>query len=138
MPQPQRQPPHPADRRRRRNQASRASKSRNLPSIRCFCSVPALVPILFGAILTIAAAYGLGLLLLRRLEAPPEIVFATGAAGLSVVTFFIVLAGCAKWPVFLAFGTALCAAGGFAGRPYTWAMRGPASEQTFKARFPRF
>lgn len=66
--------------------------------------MPALASILFGAALTIASAYALGSLALRKLAPPPEITLAVGATLLSVAVFFIVLAGVAAWPVFLTLG----------------------------------
>jgi len=63
--------------------------------------VAALAGILFGAVLTITSAYGLGVLVLRKLKAPPEIELAAGAALLSVLVFLVVLAGVAGRPVFL-------------------------------------
>ena len=71
------------------------------------------LPIVFGGVFTLASAYGLGLLLLRKLKAPPEVALAAGAAVESVAAFFIVLAGWAGWPAFLALGLAGIAAGAF-------------------------
>jgi len=79
--------------------------------------VPALVPIFFGAVLTIASAYAIGTVLLRKVEAPPEISLAAGAAVLSVLIFLVVLAGVAAWPAFLVLGVAACGVG------LTWARR---------------
>ena len=63
-----------------------------------------LLAILFGAVFTVGAAYSLGALLLRKLAAPPEIALGVGAAGQSLIVFFLLLAGVARWPVFLAAG----------------------------------
>jgi len=73
--------------------------------------VAALASIFFGAALTIASAYSLGMLVLRRLAPPPEISLAAGAALLSVAVFFIVLAGIAGWPAFLVLGAVSLLAG---------------------------
>ena len=63
-----------------------------------------LASILFGAVLSIASAYALGALALRKPALPPEISLAAGAALLSVAVFFIVLGGIAGWRTFLALG----------------------------------
>ena len=63
-----------------------------------------LASILFGAALVVATAYGLGLAVLRKTPAPPEIVLALGGAAESVVIFFLLLAGAGRWYVFLALG----------------------------------
>ena len=70
----------------------------------------ALVPIFFGAFLTIASAYAIGASLFRRLAPPPEVSLAAGAALLSVLVFLAVLAGVAGWPAFLLLGAAACGA----------------------------
>ena len=64
-----------------------------------------LLSVLFGGLFTLAAAYGLGALLLRRLAVPPEILLATGAAAESLLVFVLLLCHAAVWPVFLAVGT---------------------------------
>lgn len=63
-----------------------------------------LASILFGAALPLATAYALGLALLRKTPAPPEITLALGAAAESFVIFFLLLAGAGRWYVFLAIG----------------------------------
>ena len=63
-----------------------------------------LLSILFGGGLTLAAAYGLGGILCRRLATPPEIRLAIGAAAESAVVFVLLLCHAAIWPVFLAAG----------------------------------
>jgi hypothetical protein len=76
--------------------------------------------ILFGAVFTLASVYGLGLVVLRKVEAPPEIALAVGAAAGSVAVFLLVLAGWAGWPAFLALGIlwgGLAARGGLPTRP---------------------
>ena len=55
-----------------------------------------LASILFGAALVLATAYGLGLAVLRKTPAPPEIVLALGGAAESVVIFFLLLAGAGR------------------------------------------
>jgi hypothetical protein len=60
--------------------------------------------ILFGAALVLATAYGLGLALLRKTPAPPEITLALGAAAESLLIFLLLLAGAGRWPVFLILG----------------------------------
>ena len=69
----------------------------------------ALLPILFGAILTIVTAYAIGAALLRQM--PPEIRLACGAALLSILVFLVVLAGVAGAPAFFVLGVAVCAVG---------------------------
>ena len=71
--------------------------------------MPELIPILFGAGFTLAVAYALGVLLLRRLPAPPEVALAVGAVALSVVVFLLLTLGAAHWGVFLALGAAALA-----------------------------
>ncbi|MDR3700665.1 MAG: glycosyltransferase family 39 protein [Candidatus Sulfopaludibacter sp.] len=63
-----------------------------------------LLSTLFGGAFTLAAAYGLGGILLRRLAAPPEIRLAIGAAAESAVVFVLLLCHAAIWPVLLAVG----------------------------------
>ncbi|MEO8595088.1 MAG: discoidin domain-containing protein [Candidatus Solibacter sp.] len=70
------------------------------------------IPLLWsvaGAGFTLAAAYALGLLLMRRRPGPPEIVLGIGAAALSVVLFVILLLNAASLYVFLATGAAAMA-----------------------------
>jgi hypothetical protein len=66
-----------------------------------------LLSILFGGVFTLAAAYGMGAILLRKTAAPPEIRLAAGTAALSVAVFVLLLCHVAMWPVFL--GVGLCA-----------------------------
>ncbi len=74
-----------------------------------------LLSTLFGGLFTLAAAYGLGALLLRRLAAPPEIRLAVGAAAESLLVFLSLLCHVAFWQVYLgAGGVAILAA---------WALR---------------
>ncbi len=63
-----------------------------------------LLTILFGGGFTLAAAYGLGGILLNRLAAPAEIRLALGAAAESLVVFLLLLCHAAIWPAFLAVG----------------------------------
>ena len=63
-----------------------------------------LLSTLFGGALTLAAAYGLGGMLLRRLAAPPEIRLAVGAAAESLLVFVLLLCHAGIFPVFLAVG----------------------------------
>ena len=60
--------------------------------------------ICFGAIFTLASAFGFGRLLLRGMPAPPEIALASGVALQSVFVFLIIQSGRAGWPAFLALG----------------------------------
>ncbi len=61
---------------------------------------------LFGAAFTLATAYALGILLMRRRPAPPEILLAIGAATESVLIFFLLVGHAAHWGAFLAVGAA--------------------------------
>ncbi|HJT88355.1 MAG TPA: hypothetical protein VJ732_10875, partial [Bryobacteraceae bacterium] len=65
--------------------------------------------ILFGAAFTILAAYGAGVLLLRRLPAPPEIALGLGAAALSFLVFVLLSVHALHPAVLLAVGAALSA-----------------------------
>src|ERR1022692_1872112 len=65
-----------------------------------------LVATLFGAAFTLAAAYALGLLAMRKHPAPPEITLGIGAAAESVLVFLLLLFHLAHWSVFLAIGAA--------------------------------
>src|ERR1019366_7697360 len=65
-----------------------------------------LLATLFGAAFTLATAYALGALLMRRRPAPPEILLAIGAAAESVLVFLLLLFHLAHWGVFLAIGAA--------------------------------
>jgi hypothetical protein len=74
------------------------------------------ISILFGAALTLAAAYAWGAIVLRRLAAPPEIVLAVGAAVESLLVFLLLMLHLGGWPAYLAVGLAPLAALPFAGR----------------------
>src|SRR5450759_5235468 len=65
-----------------------------------------LLATLFGAAFTLATAYALGALLMRRRPAPPEILLAIGAAAESVLVFVLLLFHLAHWGAFLAIGAA--------------------------------
>jgi hypothetical protein len=69
----------------------------------------ALLSILFGATLTLAAAYALGTSLTRR--AAPEIRLGLGAAVLNFLIFLLLLLHLAAWPAFLGLGLASLAVG---------------------------
>src|SRR5579871_1513857 len=69
----------------------------------------ALVPILFGAVFTLAAAYALGARLLWKLPAPPEVRLAMGAAALSFLVFLLLLADAGYWYIYLTVGTSAIA-----------------------------
>ncbi len=71
--------------------------------------VPALVSILFGAGFTILTCCALGVLLLRRTPAPPEIALAVGAVALSLIVFLLLLSHAGYWYVFLPIGAAALA-----------------------------
>jgi 4-amino-4-deoxy-L-arabinose transferase-like glycosyltransferase len=66
-----------------------------------------LLSILFGSFLTLAMAYALGVLLLRKTPAPPEIALALGAAAESFLVFILLLLNAAQWWVFLAVAAAV-------------------------------
>src|SRR3954451_23997346 len=65
-----------------------------------------LLSIFFGAAFTLSTAYALGLVLLRKTPAPPEIVLGAGAVVQSLIVFLLLLANIAHWAVFLAVGSA--------------------------------
>lgn len=62
--------------------------------------------ILFGAALPLAAAYAWGVILLRRLAAPPEIALAVGAAFESLLIFLLLVLHLAWRPAYLVVGLA--------------------------------
>lgn len=64
-----------------------------------------LLAIVFGGAFTLAAAYALGVLVLHKLPAPPEIALGVGAAILSMLVFLALLCHTGYWPVYLATGT---------------------------------
>jgi len=68
--------------------------------------MPVIFATLFGAIFTLATAYALGALLMRKRAAPPEIVLGIGAATESVLVFLLLLCHLAHWGAFLALGAA--------------------------------
>lgn len=72
--------------------------------------MPAVLPILFGAAFTVASAWALGAVLLRRLPVPRSIVLATGGAVLSLLVFLTLVAGIAGLPTFGAIGMLAIAA----------------------------
>src|ERR1022692_504537 len=72
---------------------------------------------LFGAAFTLATAYALGALLMRKHPAPPEIALGMGAAVESVLVFLLLLFHLAHWGVFLGIGGAAMVA--------AWRWRGP-------------
>lgn len=67
--------------------------------------------IVFGAVFTLASAYGLGVSLFGKAGEPPEIALAIGAALQSVLVFLIVLAGFAGPAAFGMLGAALLSLG---------------------------
>ncbi len=77
-----------------------------------------LVFVLFGAGLTLLAAYSLGRVLTQGLAVPRVIVFAAGSAGMSLAVFALLLAGAAVTRVFLPLAVLMFAAGLLA-RPVT-------------------
>ena len=80
--------------------------------------MPPLLASLFGAAFTLATAYALGGILLRKHPAPPEIVLGMGAAAESLLVFLLLLFHLAHWSVFLALGAAaIVAAWRFAAPP---------------------
>src|SRR4029077_8009445 len=77
----------------------------------------ALLSTLFGAAFTLATAYSLGAILMRKHPAPPEILLATGAAAESMLVFVLLICHLAHWGAFLALGvTAIVAAWRFHGK----------------------
>jgi hypothetical protein len=73
---------------------------------------------LFGAAFTLATAYALGTLLMRRRPAHPEILLAVGATAESLFVFLLLLFHLAHWSAFLALGSAaILAAWRFRGTP---------------------
>ena len=80
-----------------------------------------LAAIFFGAAFTLLTAYALGMILLRKTPAPPEIALALGAVAESFLVFLALLANAAHWVVFLAAGGAAVAA-------LKWVRRVPLSE----------
>ena len=77
----------------------------------------ALLSTLFGAVFTLATAYSLGAILMRRHPAPPEILLAIGAAAESMLVFVLLLCHLAQWGAFAALGvTAMVAAWRFHGK----------------------
>lgn len=64
-----------------------------------------LVSILLGGAFTLASSYALGVFLLRKVPAPPEIALGLGAAVQSFLVLVLLLCGAGFWPVFLALGT---------------------------------
>ena len=85
----------------------------------------ALIPVLFGAVLTLAAAYAWGAVLLRRLSPPPEIVLAAGVAVESLLIFFVLVLHWGTWPVLLALALAPIAAWAIVGNPERPPLRLP-------------
>ena len=65
-----------------------------------------LLATLFGAAFTLATAYALGVLAMRKHPAPPEITLGIGAAAESVLVFVVLLFHLAHWGVFLGIGGA--------------------------------
>jgi len=65
-----------------------------------------LLATLFGAAFTLATAYALGVLAMRKHPAPPEITLGIGAAAESVLVFLVLLFHLAHWGVFLGIGAA--------------------------------
>ncbi len=76
-----------------------------------------LLATLFGAAFTLATAYALGVLIMRKHPAPPEITLGIGAAAESVLVFLLLLCHLAHWGVFLGIGGAAMVA--------AWRWRGP-------------
>ena len=76
-----------------------------------------LLATLFGAAFTLATAYALGVLILRKHPTPPEITLGIGAAVESGLVFLLLLFHLAHWGVFLAIGAAAMVA--------AWRWRGP-------------
>lgn len=66
----------------------------------------ALLSIFFGAGFTLATAYALGVVLLRKAPAPPEIALALGAVAESFLVFLCLLLNIGHWAVFLGMGLA--------------------------------
>lgn len=87
--------------------------------------MPGVVPILFGALFTLAAGYASGRLITRRLPLPETIRLAVGSAVLSHLLFLLFVLGAGRAWVFLALGAALIAAAGWFARPARPPWRAP-------------
>src|ERR1019366_10330336 len=93
-------PPPPALRPLR---VPRRKTARSTPS--CYSGGANPMPLLatlFGAAFTLATAYALGVLEMRKYPAPPEITLGVGAAAESVLVFLLLLFHLAHWGAFLA------------------------------------
>jgi len=66
--------------------------------------LPSLIPILAGALFTLATCYALGNLCLRALAVPRPVILATGAAALANLVFVLLLVGLAGAPAFALVG----------------------------------
>lgn len=64
----------------------------------------ALAPIVFGGLFPLMMAYAFGMLFFRQTPMPTVVRFGIGAAIESLLVFLLLLAGWARWPVFLATG----------------------------------
>ena len=85
--------------------------------------MPPLLSSLFGGLFTLAAAYGLGAILLRKTAVPPEILLAAGAAAESLLVLILLLCHVAIRPVFLGLGVCAIAA-------LQWRNRGASPKET--------
>jgi hypothetical protein len=79
-----------------------------------------LLATLFGAAFTLATAYALGILLMRKHAVPPEIRLGIGAAAESMAVFLLLLCHLAHWGVFLGMGAAAMVA--------AWRWRGTGAD----------
>ena len=84
----------------------------------------ALLSTLFGAAFTLATAYSLGAILMRKHPAPPEILLAAGAAAESMLVFVLLLCHLAHWGAFAALGVMSIVAG--------WRFRGKAASEPIR------
>jgi hypothetical protein len=87
-----------------------------------------LLATLFGAAFTLATAYALGVLAMRKHPVPPEIALGIGAAAESVLVFLLLLFHLAHWGVFLGIGAAAIVA--------AWRWRGLGAGADDPVRIP--
>ena len=66
--------------------------------------VPALLSLVFGGLFPLLIAYALGMLSFRKTPMPAVVRFGIGAAIESLLVFLLLLAGWARWPIFLGGG----------------------------------
>ena len=82
-------------------------KTARNPAARYHRKLLALLSIFFGAGFTLATAYALGTVILRKMPMPPEIALGLGAVAESFLVFLCLLLKIGHWAVFLALGVAV-------------------------------